>query len=64
MNWLMIIGVLVIVAIVGGLIFGLLGDLLGLSPTMKIGGIGVLVGLVAAALLTRQRAAGNQENKT
>ena len=56
LSWWMIILILVGVALVTGLLFGLLGDLLGLSPSMKSGGIGVSVGVVAAFLIARRTA--------
>lgn len=54
LSWLKIILILVGVALISGLLFGLLGDLLGLSPAMKSGGIGVCVGAVAAFLIVRR----------
>lgn len=63
MSWLKIIGILLVVALIGGLVFGLLGEMIGLSPSMKLGGVGALVGLTAAALLSRKNAFGNQQNK-
>lgn len=62
LQWWMIILVLVVVAAVSGLLFGLLGDLLGLSPGMKSSGIGISVGIVAAFLIVRRRAAINEQN--
>ena len=64
LSWWMIILVLVGVALLSGLLFGLLGDLLGLSPSVKSSGIGLSVGVVAAFLIVRRRAAVNeQENR-
>ena len=63
MSWLKIIGILLVVALIGGLVFGLLGEMIGLSPSMKLGGVGALVGLTAAALLSRRNASTNQEKK-
>ncbi len=57
LSWWMIIAILVGVAVVSGLSFGLLGDLLGLSPSMRGGGVGVSVGIAAAVLVARRRAA-------
>ena len=54
--------ILIGVAVVSGLLFGLLGDLLGLSPSMKSGGIGVSVGIVATFLIVRRRVAINEQN--
>lgn len=53
----MIIAILVGVAIASGLLFGLIGELLGLSPSIRTGGIGVSVGIAAAFLIVRRRAA-------
>ena len=55
--------ILVGVALVTGLLFGLLGDLLGLSPSMKSGGIGVSVGVVAAFLIARRTAINKPDNR-
>lgn len=59
-SWWSIILILVGVALVSGLLFGLLGDLLNLSPGMKSGGIGVSTGIVAAFLIARRRASRQQ----
>ena len=44
------------------MLFGLMGELFGLSESMKTAGIGVNVGIVAAFLIARRRAAID-ENK-
>lgn len=59
LSWWTIILVLIGVALLSGLFFGLLGELLGLSTSMKGGGIGAAVGIVAASLIARRRAAIN-----
>lgn len=46
LSWWMIILVLVGVALLSGLLLGLLGDLLGLSPSLRTGGLGASVGRV------------------
>ena len=56
----MIILVLVVVALLSGLLLGLLGDFFGLSPSMKSGGIGVSVGIAAAILIARRRASSQR----
>lgn len=61
-SWWTIIAILIGVAIVSGLFFGLVGDLLGLSSSMKSGGMAGSVGIVAAILITRRRAAINDQN--
>lgn len=61
LSWWMIILILVGVALVSGLLFGLLGDLLGLSPSMKSGGMAACVGVAAAFLITRRRVAVNEQ---
>jgi hypothetical protein len=43
------------------IVFGLLGDLLGLSPSMKSVGIAASVGITAAVLIARRRAAINEQ---
>ncbi len=63
LSWWTIILILVGVALVSGLLFGLLGDLLGLSQSMKSGGIGVSVGVVAAFLIVRRTAINKQANR-
>ena len=62
LQWWMIMLILVAVALVSGLLFGLVGDLLGLSPSMKSGGIGISVGIVAAFLIVRRRAAITEQD--
>jgi hypothetical protein len=65
LSWWTIIVILVGVAIVSGLLFGLLGDLLGLSTTMKSGGMAGAVGITAAILIARRQAAiKNLKTKT
>lgn len=62
LQWSMITLVLVVVGLVSGLLFGVLGDLLGLSPSMKSGGIGISVGAVASFLIIQRRAAITEQN--
>jgi dipeptide/tripeptide permease len=62
LEWWMIIAILIGVAIAGGLLFGLMGELFGLSSGMRISGIGVIVGIAAAFLIARRRVA-NIEHK-
>ena len=59
-SWWKTIAILLGVALVSGLLFGFLGDLLGLSPGMKSGGIGVSVGVAAAFLIARRRSANKE----
>ncbi len=61
LGWWMIVLILVGVAVVSGLLFGLPGDLLGLSPSMKSGGMAVSVGIAAAILIARRWAAINEQ---
>lgn len=61
LSWWMIIAILLGVALVSGLLLGLLGDWLGLSPSLRTVGMGVIVGLAAAVLITRRRAAINEQ---
>ena len=63
LGWWKIILILVGVAVVSGLLLGVLGDLLGLPQSMRSGGIGVTVGIVAAFLITRRRAGFNGQDK-
>lgn len=56
-EWWKIIAILIGVAIAGGLLLGLIGELFGLSPSIRTGGIGVSVGIAAAFLIARRRAA-------
>ena len=63
LGWWKIILILVGVAVVSGLLLGVLGDLLGLPQNMRSGGIGISVGIVAAFLIARRRAAFNDQNK-
>ena len=56
-GWGTIIVTLVAVAVVTGLLLGLMNWLFGLSPRVVGGGVGASVGVVAAALIARRRAA-------
>lgn len=56
-GWGTIIMTLVGVAVVTGLLLGLMSWLFGLSPRVAGGGVGVSVGVVGAALIARRRAA-------
>lgn len=62
LGWGMIIATLVGVAFVTGLLLSLMGTLFNLSPNLTKGGIGASVGVVAALLLTRRRAAIAEQN--
>ena len=57
MGWPAIIAILIGVAFVAGLLVGLLGSLLNLSPSARAGGVGAAVGVTAATLIARRRAA-------
>jgi hypothetical protein len=63
MSWLMIIAILVGVAIAVGLLLGFIGSLFNFSATMTTGGAGAVVGIVAAALIAKRRAAIAQQSK-
>lgn len=53
-SWGSIILVLLVVGLLSGLILGLLGEVFGLSTTVRTGGIGVIVGVVGAVLISRK----------
>lgn len=57
LGWGTIIAILVGVAVVTGLLLGLMNRLFGLSPGITGGGIGASVGVVGATLIARRRAA-------
>ncbi len=57
LGWGMIIAIMVGVAFAVGLLLGLLGELLGLPPGWRTGGIGAAVGITGAILIARRRAA-------
>ena len=63
LGWGTIIAILVGVAVVTGLLLGLMSEALGLSSRMTGGGIGASVGVVGALLIARRRAAMAQQNK-
>jgi hypothetical protein len=56
-GWGKIILILVAVAVATGLLLGLMGTLFDLPAAVTGGGIGASVGVVAALLLARRRAA-------
>lgn len=47
---------LLVVGLFSGLLLGLLGEVAGLSTTVRSGWIGIVVGLVAAFLISRKAA--------
>lgn len=51
-----IILLLLVVDLFSGLLLGLLGEVAGLSTTVRSGWIGIVVGLVAAFLISRKAA--------
>ncbi len=55
LGWGMIIIILIGVALVTGFLFGWLGTLFDLPTTITTSGMGVVVGLTAAALVSRRR---------
>lgn len=57
LGWGTIIAILVGVAVVTGLLLGLMVELLGLSSRWTTGGLGATVGVVGAFLVARRRAA-------
>ncbi len=61
LSWWVIFAILLGVGLVSGLLLGFLGDSLGLSPSLRTIGIGVIVGLAAAVLITRRQAAINEQ---
>ena len=61
-SWWMVIAISFGVGVASGLFFGLLGDSLGLSPSLRTGGVGVSAGVAAAVLMARRRAAINTQN--
>ncbi len=61
LSWWVIIAILLGVGLVSGLLLGFLGDSLGLSPSLRTIGMGVIVGLAAAVLITRRQAAINEQ---
>ena len=60
-SWWMVIAISFGVGVASGLFFGLLGDWLGLSPSLRTVGVGVSVGIAAAVLTARRRAAINTQ---
>lgn len=54
-GWVKIIVILVVVAFATGLLFGFMGVLFGLPPSLTRGGVGASVGIVAAVLIARRR---------
>ena len=55
MSWWKIIAILIGVAFVSGMLMGVLGDLLGLSPSVKSGGMAAPVAILAPILIARRR---------
>ncbi len=55
-SWGSIILVLLVVGLLSGLLLGLLGEVVGLSTTVRTGGIGIIVGVVGAFLISRKAA--------
>ncbi|MGD9628145.1 MAG: hypothetical protein AB7V18_02755 [Pyrinomonadaceae bacterium] len=55
-SWWSIILVLLVVGLLSGLILGLFGELAGLSTTVRTGGVGVIIGVVGAFLISRKSA--------
>jgi hypothetical protein len=62
LGWGTIIAILVGVALVTGLLLGLMRSTLGLSTSMTGGGIGASVGVVGAILVARRQAAIARQN--
>lgn len=56
MSWPVLIGILLGTALLTGLVVGFLGTIFPLSMTVKTGGIGGVVGIVAGILLARRNA--------
>lgn len=60
-GWGEIVLILLGVALGIGLLLGLIGTVLHLSPSFTVGGIGGGVGVVAAMLISQRRAASEQK---
>ena len=63
LGWGTIIAILLGVAVVTGLLLGLLGETVGLSPFFRQATLGVVVGVAAAILIARRAAAVNEKNR-
>ena len=64
LGWGRVIATMVGVAVVTGLLLGLMGELLGLSSRWTRGGLGAVVGVVGAIMIARRRAAlDRQKNR-
>ncbi len=61
LSWGVIIAIMIGVGLVVGLLLGVLGNTLGLSTTATSAGIGGSIGVVGAILISRRRAALNQQ---
>jgi hypothetical protein len=55
MPWWQIVVILIVVALVVGVVVGVLSSLLGFSSTWSAPAIGVVLGVFAAALISRRR---------
>jgi len=64
MGWGTIIAIMVATGLVAGVLLGLLGEVLGLSPGRTTTGVGASVGVVGAILISRRRAALSPQGKT
>lgn len=63
MGWGTIIAIMVATALATGVLLGLLGEMLGLSPGRTTTGVGASVGVVGAILISRRRAALGPQGK-
>jgi len=55
MSWGMIIAVMVVVGFAAGLTLGLLGTVVPLPTSMTTGGVGAVIGVVGALLISNRR---------
>lgn len=57
MSWTLIVAICLVTGLVAGLTLGALGELVNLGGGARTAGVGVTIGLVAAVLVQRRRAA-------
>ena len=60
LGWGAIIAIMIVVAVVMGVLLGLMNKLFGLSQRWTTSGVGAAVGIVGAFLIARRRAALDQ----
>lgn len=63
-SWWTIIAISVGVALVVGLLLGFFGEMIGLSPSVRTVGVGVVAGITAAILINRRQTAINEQKKS